>query len=82
MSAALEAFNTAAEQLAFEVVLNIQKKDPARFAAAQSEMDDGGVLVLQTSYLGGAVLDTSVSICRRLGGSTELWNSVSEPETE
>lgn len=81
MSAARQAFAIAAEQLAFEVMRNIQQSDPARFDAASKTMAAGGLITLQTSYGGGRPLDTSLLLYEPFGGSTELWNSSSD-ETE
>ena len=78
MNAARQAFSIAAEQLAFEVMRNIQQSDPARFDAASKTMAAGGFITLQTSYGGGNVLDTSLLLCEPFGGSTELWNSISD----
>lgn len=78
MSAACKAFAIAAEQLAFEVMRNIQQGDPARFDAASKTMAAGGFITLQTSYGGGRLLDTSLLLYEPFGGSTEIWNSSSD----
>ena len=78
MNPAAEAFRAAAEQLAFEVMRRIQQNDQARYEAASKTMSAGGYITLQTSYGCGVVLDTSLLLCEPFGGSTELWNSISD----